>query len=202
MTTRGETCGTDDLILETHLWFQIAVTYSLFMQYLQSLQDLPGNWNRVKLVNHPIGFHMSTQITLFNVFHGQVDTVLIFIPSEENDEKLWILSFLFDQLVHDPKRSGQRLYVFNFYQYSQLTFVIDPARLEREFRNRFHGPKFSSGIRLPPNFPKASDSELPVLIPGGAGKKSGAVGDSPVSVEDSLKLVLIDFGSGGHGGGR
>lgn len=61
------------------------------------MHDLPANPNGTRLIYQPKFFHECIQISVWNILHSQVDSVLIFIPAEENDEKLRILRLRIDQ---------------------------------------------------------------------------------------------------------
>lgn len=113
----------EDLISETYLWFQITVAYSISMQYHQPLHDLPANPNGTRLINQPKFFHECIQISVWNILHSQVDSVLIFIPAEENNEKLRILGCI----SISPRKSRSNRLRGEIIRFSLVPTLATPA---------------------------------------------------------------------------
>lgn len=184
------------------LWFQISVTNSILVQYPQPVQDLSCNFGGVIFCNYPMGLHISTQIAVPYVFHGQVNGEFVFIPAEENDEALRILK---TELLSVKGKlacsSGENIYVLHFHQYLQFPLIIDLVRLQGEFPNRLHGPELSAYLLLTPHFAEAADSELLILRPSRLGSKSGLVtdvGNSIIIDKGGLELEFSNTNRGGH----
>ena len=75
--------------LVTCLWFQISMCEAELMHCLETLKDLSNHHFHLEFRQFCI--HMSLQIAMFEVFHGDEDVVWVFEPSLECHKKFFVL---------------------------------------------------------------------------------------------------------------